>query len=361
VKIVLKGLHRIKRKPDGFYFYAWRGGPRIDAEPNSPEFVAEFQRLTAARDKPQHRAGTMQALINQYQFSPAFRQLSNQTQRDYARRIRKIETEFGDMPLAAVADPAVRGIFLDWRDKIGRTTPREADYAFAVLARILSWAFDRRAIPQNPCERPGRLHSGDRAAIVWLQGEVDALLAVASPQVALVVHLAKETGQRQGDVLALTWAAYDGQVIRLRQSKTGRHLTVPVTADLRAVLDAARPKRKAAVTICTTSRGKPWTSDGFKSSFDTAKKLAQISGKTFHDLRGTAVLALARAGCTVPEICSITGHSLKTATAILDKHYFAPDRALGESAIAKLEKHRAGTETVKRTVKRSDDQPKVAG
>jgi hypothetical protein len=28
------------------------------------------------------------------------------------------------------------------------------------------------------------------------------------------------TGQRQGDVLALTWTAYDGSGLRLRQSKT---------------------------------------------------------------------------------------------------------------------------------------------
>jgi hypothetical protein len=42
---------------------------------------------------------------------------------------------------------------------------------------------------------------------------------------------------------------------------------------------------------------------------------------TFHDFRGTAVTRLAIAGATVAEIASITGHSLDTAQAILDKHY----------------------------------------
>ena len=63
---------------------------------------------------------------------------------------------------------------------------------------------------------------------------------------------------------------------------------------------------------------------------------------TFHDLRGTAVTRLAKAGCTVPEIATITGHSLKDVGTILDSHYLSRDHALGESAIRKLEK---GTKT----------------
>ncbi len=41
----------------------------------------------------------------------------------------------------------------------------------------------------------------------------------------------------------------------------------------------------------------------------------------FHDLRGTAVARLALSNCSVPEIASITGHSMKTVQEILDAHY----------------------------------------
>ena len=37
----------------------------------------------------------------------------------------------------------------------------------------------------------------------------------------------------------------------------------------------------------------------------------------FHDLRGTAVTRLAEAECTLPEIASITGHSLREASSII--------------------------------------------
>jgi integrase len=63
----------------------------------------------------------------------------------------------------------------------------------------------------------------------------------------------------------------------------------------------------------------------------------QHVGITFHDLRGTAVTRLAMVGCSVPEIATITGHSLRDVNSILDSNYLSRDPALGESAIRKLE------------------------
>jgi integrase len=346
VKVVLKGVHRVKRRLAGGGFsvhhYAWRGGPKIEAAPDTPEFIAEFQAYTKARDARLPSADTMQGLIDAYMITGDFTDLAPGTAKEYRRYIKMIEVEFGDMPIAAINMPNVRGEFLDWRDKVAKRGKRTADLAFAVLSRIMSRAYDRRKIIANPCERPGRLHSGGRAASVWDADSLAALMLKASPAVALPCVIAKETGQRQGDILKLTWAAYDGDFIRLRQSKRGRHVTIPVTHELRAALEAAKATRKG-LTICATSRGTAWTSDGFKTSFGKARIAAGVSGLTFHDFRGTAVLQLALSGCSVPEIATITGHSLKDVEAMLDGHYLSRDKALGESAIAKLEEHRART------------------
>jgi hypothetical protein len=117
VKIVLKGIHKVRRPLAGgghsLHFYAWRGGPRIEADPDTPEFLAEWQRLTADRDKPVHHTGTLQELINAYQRSPAFTDLADATRKGYAFRIRKIEAEFGDLPIRAIPDPRTRGAMLD--------------------------------------------------------------------------------------------------------------------------------------------------------------------------------------------------------------------------------------------------------
>ena len=55
---------------------------------------------------------------------------------------------------------------------------------------------------------------------------------------------------------------------------------------------------------------------------------AGIRGLTFHDLRGTAVVTLARAGCNEVEIYSITGHKPGDVRAILTAHYL-PTRCRG--------------------------------
>lgn len=336
VAVKTPGLHKVRRRlvdgTDQVYHYAWRGGPRIEAAPGTPAFVTEFQRLTT--DRPDHHAGTLQAIINAYQLSTDFTGLADATRKGYVRRIRHIEAEFSDLPIRALANPAVRGDMLDWRDRLALKSPREADYCAVVLQCILSWAWNRRTIPAHPFEKPGRVYRGTRIDSVWGDDAEDLILAMPT-QLRLPALLALYTGQREGNILALTWSAYDGQTIRLRQTKGGRRVVVPVVELLKRHLDAA-PRR--AVTICTTTRGTPWTEDGFKATWGKHKP----EGLTFHDLRGTAVTRLARAGCTEAEIASITGHSLKSVSTILDRHYLHRDQTISESAIAKLEKHRSG-------------------
>jgi len=47
-----------------------------------------------------------------------------------------------------------------------------------------------------------------------------------------------------------------------------------------------------------------------------SSRISGIGDLTFHDLRGTAVVRLAIAGATVPQIATFTGHSLKDVEAI---------------------------------------------
>jgi len=142
------------------------------------------------------------------------------------------------------------------------------------------------------------------------------------------------SGQRQGDLLRLPWSEYDGRCFRLRQSKTGRRIVVPVGKPLRILLK--RTKRRCPM-ILTTTRGKPWTSDGFRTSWGKACTAAGIKGLAFHDLRGSAVVRLALADATVPKIATFTGHSLRDVEAILDAHYLGRDVKLAEIAVMKLE------------------------
>jgi integrase len=207
--------------------------------------------------------------------------------------------------------------------------------AWTVLARVLSWSKDRGQISVNPCERGGRLYRGTRSDKVWSADDEATFLKSAPPHLHLPLLLALWTGQRQGDLLRLPWSAYDGTHIRLKQSKTGCRVVIPVGAPLKAALAEAA---KRSPIILTTIEGKPWTPDGFRVSWRKACAKAGIVGVTFNDLRGTAVTRLALAECTEAEIATITGHSLRDVRSILDAHYLHRDPALAESAIRKLEK-----------------------
>jgi integrase len=276
-------------------------------------------------------------VLQQYQASEDFRALADSTRRSYVPLITRIEKRFGDFPLSALTDRRSRGIFMGWRDQLAASAGRrQADYAWAVLARVLSWSFDRGLVAANPCERGGRLYrGGGRAEKIWTAVDETAFLERAPAHLHFPLLLALWTGQRQGDLLRLPWSGYNGTHIRLRQSKTGTRVVIPIGEPLKVKLDATL---KRSTIILTNSDGKPWTSDGFRASWGKACKTVGVVGVTFNDLRGTAVTRLAVAGCTEAEIATITGHSLRGVRAILDSHYLSRDPALGESAIRKLEK-----------------------
>ena len=156
--------------------------------------------------------------------------------------------------------------------------------------------------------------------------------------------LAINTGQRQGDLLRLPWSAYDGTTIKLRQRKTGAYVPIPVADALKNALDAA-PRRSPI--MLTNSDGKPWSESGFQRAWGKATARAGIVGLTFHDLRGTAVVTLARAGCNEVEIYSITGHKPGDVQAILTTHYLPRDTEVASNAIAKLNQYKAQKEDEK--------------
>jgi integrase len=348
MRVKLKGVNRTRvRAANGEiveYFYAWKGGPRLEGKPGTPEFLASYERAHAEDRK--RATDTLRTLLDAFQDSSAFTDLADRTRVDYNKQLRIIDGEFGDFPIAALADRRTRGEFMAWRDRLAIRSRRQADYAYSVLARVLSWSVDRGLAPVNPCRAGGRVYRAARSERVWSAENEAAFYARAPEHLHLALMLALWTGQRQGDLLALTWGAYDSANLRLVQHKTirkkegqaGKRIVIPVGKPLKARLDALAESRPSArETILLTERGTPWTEGGFRASWRKACIAAGVEGVTFHDLRGTAVTRLALAGATPPEIATITGHSLRDVNDILDAHYLNRDQRLAESAIRKLE------------------------
>lgn len=326
MKARLLGIHTVhKRLASGkiaTYHYAWRGGPRITAKAGTRKFIAEYVSHTRTRPEAPY-AGSMAALVRAYLASPEFARLRPATAAEYRRYIDEIDAEFFDLPLSAINDLGARATFLEWRDRYA-AKPRAADLRFGVLRRLLSFAADREMIARNPVLNVRDIGRGSRRDSIWSDEQIAAMQASAPGHIVRAMMLALWTGQRQADLLKLTWAGYDGAHIRLRQSKTLKQVRVMVSDELRNVLEAAP---KTAVTILTNGAGVPW-STGFRSAWRKAVARAGVSGVTFHDLRGTFVTRAYRAGATIREIAEVTRHSEREAERIIRLHYLAGDAAV---------------------------------
>ena len=339
VRAKLKGINKVrKRLANGSvatYCYHRATGMALPGEPGSPEFLAAY--VAAEKTLIDRHDGSFNGLVRDYTLSPEFGKLRESTQKEYRRMLTKAEAAFGNMPLAALEDPRVRQDFMEWRATLARTSgDREADNRLSIVSAMLSWGKENGRIFNNHVAGFRRLYHSDRSEMIWLPENVQAFMAVAPIELQRALILALHTGQRQGDLLKLTWGNYDGQIITIRQSK-GKRVDIPCTTALKKMLDGL--DRKATVVL-TTKTNRPWKARYFKAQWEAAAKAAGIEQLHFHDLRGTAITMLAEAKCTVPQIASITGHSLKTVTTILEK-YLARTRILAEEAIAQFENARS--------------------
>jgi integrase len=335
-RVRLKGVNKVTtRLADGSlvtYWYAWKGGPRLAGHPGSPEFVQSYE--GAHRQTRKADPKTFHAIISGYKQSRDFTDLTDKTRKDYLKCIARVDTAFADLPLGALNDPPITSDFIAWRDQL--PGDRQRDYAWSVLMRLISWGRDRGLTTYRPPSRMKRTYKSDRADKIWLLEHISAFRAAASEQLWWALVLALETGQRQGDLIRLPWKSYDGTWLQLKQQKTGRRVAIPVSKDLKGTIEAIP---QLSPIILTATHGRPWTSDGFRTSWAKAATKAKITGLTFHDLRGTAVTRLAECGCTEAEIASITGHSLGSVSTILDR-YLARTKGLALAAISKLDQHK---------------------
>lgn len=307
MRVNLKGVHTVKRRlADGsvrVHHYAWRGGPRINAEPGTDAFLAAYQRAYASRMAPPVvDPGTLGAVITRFKRSGDFTSKAQTTRREYAVYLDMIREEFGDAPLGLFDQPKMRSEIKRWRDTM-RKTPRKADFAISVLKRLLSWAVDNGELGINVASKMGRLHRSDHSAEIWTEDDFARLQKHAHIRTVWAVRFAAFTGLRRGDLVNVTYEADRGSYLDWTTSKTKARVIVPILPETRAIMDAMP---ETSGPIIRGARGEPLTVAGFSANVGKAKRRAKVA-KRIHDLRGTAATRYALAGLDDREIASILG------------------------------------------------------
>src|SRR5208282_884806 len=98
MRVQLKGVCHVRKKlANGEvrdYWYAWRGGQRLEGRPGTAEFIASYNAAIAVRRKPSDN--DLGFLLDAYQDSDGFRCLASKTKKDYNRILASIRKKFGD-------------------------------------------------------------------------------------------------------------------------------------------------------------------------------------------------------------------------------------------------------------------------
>ncbi len=293
--------------------------------------VKEYRYAAYAPKRPRVDPDSIEALIRQYRRSPEWTALKPHTQEVYSIYLRPLE-KIGHLPVKSIG----RRELLTLRDGIAEGRGNGAATGFMRAASALfGWAVDHDWIQFTPAHRIKRLPGGTLRA--WTREEADQAQAGLPEHLRRVVVLARYTGQRRGDLCAMTWTAFDGETIRLRQQKTGEALVLPCHPALTAELSTWR-KDARAVTILTNTLDRPRKPQHLSHELPVAlERLGMSRGLNVHGLRKLAAAELADAGCSPHEIMAITGHR----TLAMVQHYTrtADQRRLAAAAVVKLQTH----------------------
>lgn len=280
--------------------------------------------------------GTLPWLISEYQHSDTYRRKAEQTRYQYDLLARmmiawskgKNHPQVGQMTV-----PSALKFLAQFDD---RPTYRTRAAAFGSIL----WNFGRRrgVVTTNVWKDLG-LEAPAPDVHIWTEAEVAAMVAKADerkrPSIGTAIRLAAETGQRLSDILDMRRGRdWDGKVLRRDQNKTGAYVTIPATQRLLERL-ALLPAENILLVVSETTRTQ-WRQQAFSRAFREIAIAAELPDLEFRSLRATCVCRLASAGCTIPEIASITGHTLVSVHHIL-KHYWRPDSEQARNAILKVE------------------------
>jgi integrase len=214
-----------------------------------------------------------------------------------------------------------KGILVILRKTFGHLTPQEvkprhvADFINVKTGRIHrnrmvtilstvykiamgSWCIEMDLV--NPCTVVKKWPTKPRERYIT-DAEFAGCRAIACPQVQIAMDLALLTGQRQSDIVGLTWkqikaigVARPDWRIEIDQGKTGKKLAIMISPAVETVLKRAKlmePQWPREFVI-RTKWGKRYSPDGFRALWQRTIREWMKSGNEnfhFHDIRAKAI------------------------------------------------------------------------
>lgn len=299
---------------------------------------ALYERWNAERTGTKQRvpADSLLGLIKSFSQSDRFKDLKPSSARQYLtneRKVRAFAEALHNPPVSSVGRPKLLALLDQLADR-----PFARHHLKAYLVVLFEHARDLGLIEVSPIAKT-RYRLPVSKVIIWEQAQIEERVAVCDaagwPSIGTAILIAAETGQRPGDVLKLRRGEhYTDGMFRFFQEKTGAEVVFPATQRLRERIDG----QKATLLVPHPKTGR-WHQRVFQARYTKIMEDAKLDVLLIRWLRHSACVSLARAGCTIPQIASITGHSVASVHVIM-RHYLPRDSVVATEAIAKLEEFR---------------------
>jgi integrase len=280
--------------------------PRNDWPKRPLQFIAE---------------GTFAAVIRAYMSSPKYQALEPTTKQNYRQFLAMAEhpEALGSLSVMVIR-PALVQAFLDGL----AGTPGRQKNARTALKAVEKWALVRDLLP-CPISTGTETIKTDGGHEPWTDAMVNLALEHAREDLARVVMLAVETGQRGSDIIKMRWSDIEelrdpvtGEArsgIHVIQKKTGVRLWVPFTDTMAAAIEAWRPSRRPPFMLVLRADGSPFPPHSLSEAWNRERDYNQTlrpimqARLVLHGLRSTAVVRARQSGLNVLQISNWFGMS----------------------------------------------------
>jgi len=224
-------------------------------------------------------------------------ELEPRSQRDYKGILVILRQHFGHLDPQEVKPRHVAEFINVPKGRIHRNR------MVTILSTVFKKAMGRWCLDldlTNPCTVIERWPTKPRDRYVTDE-EFQAFRAGCCQAVQIAMDLALLTGQRQGDIIGLTWKQVraiglprDKWHLEIDQGKTGKKLAIMISPALETVLKRAKlalphwPREN----VIRTKWGKAYTPDGFRALWQREVRRWEAAGNSrwhFHDLRAKSI------------------------------------------------------------------------
>lgn len=321
----VKGFKIFRDRHGKMRCYHRKTNIKIDLEKaplGTAEFMAECSKISAAFEAIKQQApkpGTLGGLISGYFEEEHFLERSKATKREY-RMCAQVLHPIRDTPVSKIDTPLLAAI----HDKLAKKYSWDkANRVRNFLIQVFKFSIPKGLILKNFAEdviKKPRPRDTPEAYRTWTYEEVQTALDTASPQLRAALAMIFCTGQDPSDALEFRKDQVDDGVIWKGRNKTNVGAAIPISSVLEAELVDA-PAHDAE-TLLASSKGTPWTYDGFASAWQRLRQKLEKAGKvapglTPKGLRHTMATWLREAGRDEREISDLLAQDSK----VMGLHY----------------------------------------